>query len=480
MMLDKLNAKINKNIQSNIKTLIEENLLSINFIKDYGFNNVIEYIRENIPFKEYLNFRSLNIFKNEEEIQRKIQEDNTNLFNAIIKLSPYLADQYLESFFNLNKSSNRESLIISSSNDIVQLSEDIFDAGEGSYDIKVLNPFTGNLIDTRFLSYEKIPETIIDSSFMLPIKEKEQIRDGDKTHIMNISMYDTYFNKNVFTSIKGIKPEILSLEFTLYHECAHASFAQMTNSDKNKDEKNSDITAIIKIIKNHDLNQEGSQELCNNIIKYRIKTNPTDPYLEYTTDNKIRIHYTTDAILSLKSVIKTELEEMKKIPDNKISRYSNFLIELNTKNESVLFGLSDHTTQIDKSVIQKAIEDHRKEVAEDFIEIDGEKIEIGDELNQIITWFKELKEKEFEEILFDNKILYEDVLIQVKLKENFEETISILDQKTLQNNPMIGMELRKTYTEYQKNQDNLKVNISDTFNSKDFSKSINKINRKKL
>lgn len=473
MMLDKLNAKINKNLQNNIKVLIEENLLSINFIKDYGFNNIIEYIKENISFKEYLNFRALNIFKNEEEIQRKIQEDNTNLFNSIIKLSPHLADQYLESFFNLNKSSNRESLIISSSNDIVQLSEDIFDAGEGSYDIKVLNPFTNNLIDTRFLSYEKIPETIIDSSFMLPIKEKEQIRDGDKTHIMNISMYDTYFNKDVFTSIKGIKPEILSLEFTLYHECAHASFAQMTNADKNKDEKNSDITAIIKIIKNHDLNQEESQELCNNIIKYRIKTNPTDPYLEYTTDNKIRIHYTTDAILSLKSVIKTELEEMKKIPDNKISRYSNFLIELNTQNESVLFGLSDHTTQIDKSVIQKAISDHYKETTTDIIEIE-------DETNQISTWLKELKEKEFEEILFDNKILYEDVLIQVKLKENFEETISILTKKTLQNNPMIGMDLRKIYNEYQTNQENVKVNISDTFNSKDFSKSINKINRKKL
>ena len=91
-----------------------------------------------------------------------------------------------------------------------------------------------------------------------------------------------------------------------------------------------------------------------------------------------------------------------------------------------------------------------------------------------------MKEKEFEEILFDNKVLYEDVLIQVKLKENFEEAINILAKKTLQNNPMVGMELRKIYNEYQTNQENVKVNVSDTFNSKDFSKSINKINRKKL
>lgn len=469
-MLNSLTQKLNKSIQKNIQSLSKENLFSINLLKEVGLSTVITYIKDSFQFKDYLSFRALNIFKNEEEIQRKIQEDNTNLFNAIIKLSPHLADQYLESFFNLNKSSNRESLIINSSNDIVQLSEDIFDAGEGSYDIKVLNPFTGNLIDTRFLSYEKKPESIIDSSFMLPIKEKEQIRDGDKTHIMNISMYDTYFNKDVFTSIKVIKPEILSLEFTLYHECAHASFAQMTNADKNKDEKNSDITAIIKIIKNHDLNQEDSQELCNNIIKYRIKTNPTNPYLEYTTDNKLRIHYTTDAILSLKNVIETELEEMKKIPDNKISRYSNFLIELNTKNESVIFGPSDHTKEIDMVVIKKAIDDHHKEITEDLIEIEGEP-------NQISTWFKEMKEKEFLDTLINNKILYEDVLIQVKLKENFEENINVLYQKSLQKNPMIGIELRNIYTEYQTNQDKIKVNISDTFNSKEFSKSINKIKK---
>lgn len=462
-MINTLTDKINKSLQKNLQNLSEESLFTVKLIKEIGLENVLNKIKEKINTSEFLNFRVLSIFQKEKIKEETIKEnrikiDNKILFNEIIKLSPNLADQYLEAFYKPKESSSRNGIIVDSKESVLALSNHAFSLKYRNYNTKIVNPFTNNLIDSTFFNYKKSKEF----SAIYPARNRILDRDGDKSHSMKISINGILRYKD-FKPIKEMSPQNTAFEFTIYHELAHASFPQMMNNYGTQSEKNSDISAIIKMIKNHDLNQEEAQELCNNVISFRVNSNTIDLYDKYTKRAEVTSHYTEDALLSLKKVLETELEEVKKLPDDKICRYSNILVDLNRKNESVLFGLSEHVTKIDPNIISKAIEEH-----------DQNMIKAGP-INETDKWFREASEEVFIDTLNENKGIYEEVLIRTKLKENFNDNLNELYEMCANKNPEIGKEVRELYSSYEKNLKENKINVKRGFDSETFSKSINKI-----
>lgn len=464
-MLNSLTQKLNKSLQKNMQNLSEENLFSINLLKEVGLSTVVNYLKENFPFKDYLNFRALSIFKKSKEVEDKITADNLMLFDNIIKLSPHLADQYLESFFAVDKK-NRSALLVNEAKLVTQLSIYVLSLKGKDYKNKIYNPFTGAIMESTFLNYYNVPKTATDLSHVVVLPERFKERKGDHAYEMNMSVYQTYLYKNNFKPLKGLKQEDLAFEFVLYHECAHASFPQMMEIDSTENEKHSDITSIIKMIKNHDLNQEEAQELCNNVIGFRVNSNSVDAYMQYSVNTKMRSHYTVDAIISLKKVLETELDEIKKLPDNKMCRYSAILIDINKKNESVIFGVEDHKTDIDLEVISKVISDH------------DEKIMKNGPMNSTDKWFRDNTEEIFLENVQNNKSIYEDILIQTKLSENFDENINVFYKKYSDLNPNVGNTVKDIYKDYEDKQKSDVVKISNGFDSNKFIKSINKISKK--
>lgn len=467
-MLNSLTQKLNKSIQKNIQNLSEENLFSINLLKEVGLNTVITYIKDSYQFKDYLSFRALNIFKKSKETESEIKTDNLILFDNIIKLSPHLADQYLESFFTVNKNDNRAALVLDNADSIRKLSNYVISLKDKNYEQKVFNPFTGAIINTSFLNYYSKPKTEEENSNMAQLPEGFDKRNKDESHEMNISVYQTYSAKDNFSSIKGLKPQDLSLEFILYHEFAHASFSQMTEANLNEKEKHSDVTSLIKMIKNHNLNQEEAQELCNNAIKFRVNLNKNDTYTEYSTKSELRKHHTIDAILSLKKILETELETIKELPDSKIPRYTSFIIDVNKNNQSFLFGKEDHKKYIDPKILDKVIADHDKIIMK------------NGPLNSTDKWFRDNTEEIFIENVKDNRTVYEDILIQTKLNENFDKNLDFFYKRYSDVNPNIGNKIRTLFKEYEAKQEKDVVKISNGFDSKEFIKSINKINRNNI
>ena len=307
--------------------LINENLVTIKVLRENGNEAVNSLIHENMDFKEYLKFRFLNSIKDSAFIDNQIKRDNQKILDSMNDMTPALKDTVLEKLFqsdNHNTPSN--SFCLETKREVQNFFKNI----DYNKDMNVIikNPFTGHDIKTLITHNRDTPNKRKDYDSHLNI-DHAQLASGqiNTIHKMTVDMRQVISDANVYyETIKGVSPQELSFDFTLYHELAHADYSQMARKNYNRNEKNSDISALIKIINTYDFDQKEAQKLCDNFLNYRINSADLSNYKSLDAEH-VRVHYTEDAVLVLKQMIENDVNAIKQLPDREIPRYAEFIID---------------------------------------------------------------------------------------------------------------------------------------------------------
>jgi hypothetical protein len=314
-------------LSNSVSHFVNENLLSIKMLREMGVKEVLEIVSEKTNVMDFLKIKFLDSLKDSELTKMAIKHDNLIILQEIYKKDPYIVDSVYERFFehddvgmkaiSINTLEDRENLLI------------LMQEAKKNVHRVIKNPFTDHFINTALLAFNLNTE---QGAAMIanPVKyEEAKNRNNHQLVLSNTSIIRLEIEG--FKSIKGISSKQVAFDFMLYHELSHANYSQMSSASQgdfykdNHHEKNSDVSSLVKMIKEYDLNQEEAQSLCDMCIMCRVNTSKDKEISRYASYTDC--HYTEDAVFYLKKVIETDLEKVKSIPDKEIGRYVDFIIE---------------------------------------------------------------------------------------------------------------------------------------------------------
>lgn len=452
MILD-LVQKINKSLQNSVDSFINENLFSVKVLREVGLDKISEVINKGFSIREHLNLRVLDRIKDTDKVKELIQQDNFLLYKQIISLAPYLKDQALETFFEFDRKEPRMALNLDQIDKLTNFAHFSYGFKDDDFECKIFNHFTGAIINTKIVAYHTEPTNTQNSSHMAVEHAKILEREADNVHSMKISMYQVMQFSAHFSSFhfsqRAIIPADLCFEFILNHEMAHASYPQIGTNDENYNEKNSDVSSIIKMIKNHDFTQEEAQQLCDDVIRFRsVKFDHVD---HYSRTPDIRPHYTIDAVVALKTVLETEFDQIKELKDKEICRYSSFIIDEHLSNGSLIFGNKNHIKHIDHEYIDELANEYNEKLMSKGV------LTLQDKIN--FDYAVEF----FPMTAHENKMAYEDMIIQKMLHDDFETSLATLHHNYSKEHPNFGHIIRNTFQVYQENKAEAKLNLQEKF-----------------
>ena len=314
-------------LSNSVHCFVNENLLSVKMLRELGVKEVLETVSEKTNMIDFLKIKFLNSVKNSELTNISLKRDNIIILEEIYKKAPHIVDSVYERFFENNGVGVKTMPIETLENRSNMLH--LMQEAKGKVRITITNPFTGHLIGTTLSSFNLNEDQ--GSAMTTDPRQYEEAknRNNHNLELSDISVFALELEG--FKSIKGIPSKQVAFDFVLYHELAHANYSQMSSVahgdfyKENHHEKNSDVSSLIKIIKEYDLNQEDAQSLCDMCIMCRVNTSKDKEISRYAsyTDS----HYTEDAVFYLKKVVEADLEKVKSIPDKEIGRYVDFIIQ---------------------------------------------------------------------------------------------------------------------------------------------------------
>lgn len=195
-----------------------------------------------------------------------------------------------------------------------------------------------DVIDNLEVMYQKLMsiETPYTGIYLNPFSEKYILIELDPIIKKNKSSYmvtnDTSIMKQkYFGSLKVVikksnvqdgnfKNEFINLKYILYHELAHAHFVNILSVLNNHHEINADLSSIIYVIKNENLNVTESQSLIDDNLRMRVKTANLFKYGRHICNRK-RIHSTEAALILFRTIDEEMLNTLKTIEYTDIVRY---------------------------------------------------------------------------------------------------------------------------------------------------------------
>lgn len=314
-------------LSNTVHCFVNENLLSIKMLREFSVNEVLETVNEKTNVIDFLKIKFLNSVKDSELTNMSLKRDNMIILENIYKKAPHIVDSVFERFFENNGMGMKTMPIetIEDRSNMLALMQEAKD----NVKITIKNPFTGHLIGTTLSSFN-----LNEGQGSAITADPRQYEDAKNINNHTLELSDmSVFTLEVegFKSIKGIPSKQVAFDFVLYHELAHANYSQMSSVShgdfykENHHEKNSDVSSLIKMIKEYDLNQEESQSLCDMCIMCRVNTSKDKEISRYASYTDC--HYTVDAVFYLKKVVEADLDKVKSISDKEIGRYVDFVIE---------------------------------------------------------------------------------------------------------------------------------------------------------
>lgn len=416
MILDAL-KKVNNSLNATSKALMNEDLKSILNIHHFGLDEALQIANNGNQFVNpisYIKFKVIDALK-DLELSKKIlgyycKAQLTKIEEAIE--NPIIRQQLLEE--NLFKAKNNDKHIkVDSFIDVAILHE--IGSQDGKDEVltkyrtinsnlgikrKVMNPFSGVVVDLE-MQINKMHTTHENRVLIMDKK----YHDVNALHVVQVT---TQNDRSFNMSDDMNHNKLVSFEFTLYHELAHASYNQMSKTkedDKNHKEVHSDLCAIVKIIKNHDLKTTDALNLCGEVFNYRLNSAITEQY--FNVNNKVRDHFTEVGIIQFASIFSKIIDKVKNLKDNEISHFVETFIQEAQKKELKILPEPENKQEFVKKLLDKFIKEN-----------------IGDTFHNIasfIAYGENIKAKLFQKNPYNTKDLYDDAKkenIYKKIKNN--------------------------------------------------------------
>ncbi len=462
-----------------IKEKMLENLHIIKELQNNDFKEKIEKLT-NQTFSnptDFIKYKILNFIKNTKYIANIIENDNTYFMNIIGSQSDlHVRDKILEKLIISSQKSNKDNLKLESKNDIQYIIKKIIN--EKEYSTELINPFNG--IKTSFQSFntnKNNPSTMVLNHSALKQKEFDR---SFKVVINKKSCEDLNFN--IF---EEEKEKNLILEFTIFHELAHASYSQIVdfNNNDNKKEKNADMVSALKVIKNNDFNINETKDFFSLLLKIRSEKANLNIYNILNNYTSItRDHFTEESLLNLKNFLLDDnnLDYIKSIKDAELSTFCEIL-------ENHTIKLDEHTEKVyeinKKEIIIKTIledSDFFKTIKSDYDKAHAFNIKkySSSTYNQIKKDYpatKDYIDKINRKIInqcMNNKECFNDLFIMHQLRTNCDNYIKNREKPL---DPNISNNIKDEFLMYQKNKSNIDLNIDNTTTVRQLSRKLKNI-----
>jgi len=461
-----------------IKEKMLENLHIIKELQNGDFKEKIEKIT-NKTFStptDFIKYKILNFIKNTKYIGKIIENDNIEFISFINSQSDlHIRDKILERLIT-NQPVDERILKLELKNDIDYILQNIIDKKD--FSTNLMNPF--NNIKTTINSFhtkKDTPSLLISNNTALKQKEfNKAFRIVINKNIVDKTKFDIFDYK---------KEEKLMLEFILFHELAHASYSQITRQqyNNNKNEKNSDMVSILKIIKNHDFDINETKDLLSLILKLRTKKAGLNIHNILNNNTEIsRVHFTEESLLNLKSFLSNEnnLNYIKSIKDFELSTFCE-IVESNTIK---LDKYTEKETNPNKRVliIKTIIEDSKfiETTKEDYDKSYTSNIKkcssfIYSETEGAYTATKDYIDKINRRIISqceNNKNYFNDLYIMHQLRTNFDNYIKTTEKEL---NIDISNNIKNEFENYQKNKSDIDISIDNSITVKQLRKKLKNI-----
>lgn len=456
-------------LKSSEADLYQEELKTLHMIDRLGIKTVIKGITDfqNYNFIKLLNL-SLAIKKEDSEIRNKMYLDNATIAAYICHTSnPYLLNDFGNKYFPQNNSKSLKvacykNLKIQEFKD-VKKDIDFFVVNEKKE--TYLNPFTERPAIIKMAKFTESSSLSTSNVFLRNKKENEHIDTVKIGSLNNIFKKDSEIIKSVGENLINK----LKIDYILYHELAHASsnqlFAQKIDNNyrQYENEQQSDLCSIIKVIKENNLNLNDSLLLCNEIINFRIGTDPINS--QFLLDSNLigpNIHSTYFAIVAFKTILSENYDLITKTPDIEIPPFVRTIITTIDDNlfiEPFVNGLigndKDERYILIDDVFSKItnIEQLISEYEDGILVLENtEDNKNSDNKNSLRT------------NLLENEYFAMDIFLRSKLLEdsNFSKTLSITFGDILNN------KFLKTYQEYKNEFKLADIQLTQDFDSAEF------------
>lgn len=350
MILDAL-KKASNSLNTTSKSLVNEDLKSILNIHHFGLSEALTIANNGNKLSNpitYLKFKIIDSVK-DLDFSKKIlgsyfKQQLSNIDDAIS--NPLSRKEFLiNNMFKPKKEDNY--LHLNTFADVISIHEEGMKEGTD----KVLSSMK---FDNALGVKRKILNPFNDIVFNLEMQtEREHSNHGNRVFTIDTEYQDinslyviqlkTNSEKSLNLSSDESYNKLVRFEYTLYHELAHTSYNQMTKTkeeDNNKKEIHSDLCAIIKIIKNHDLNGKDTLNLCKEIFKDRLSSASVTQYFDQKPS--LREHFTEIGIIDFTSSISRNIDKLKSLKDNEIGDFvETFMQESMKRDPKILPAIDD-------------------------------------------------------------------------------------------------------------------------------------------
>lgn len=466
-------------ISLSIQDKMLENIHIIKLLQDNEFRKVVEDLTgqkiNNIG--DFLKYRILNFIKNTKYIKNVIENDNEKFINIVKNLNNLeVRDKVIDNLIKSNNNkNNNETTELKTPEDWKNILLKI--KSKESLILNIINPF--NNINTS-IEFSSMSEK--ETSFL--ITNESRLYNKDLNDCFHIYLNKSIEKKVGFNIFDKEQERSLILEFTLAHEFAHASYSQMLkNNTNNEKEINSDMVAIIKIIKNNDFDVEDSKKLCNFLLKYRSRQatykekQDGSGYMTGVPYN--RTHFTEEALLNFKNIINEDnLVYIKNIKDIEISTFCEIFYENSKKLNNYVekdFNLSERQLVVetilnDPKFFITIKDDYDSSHASGIYKFSDNSFEVIKKNYPATKEYIEKINRNIMSVAKTNRSAFNDLYIIYNLRTNFKKYIEKTENVPL-NNTLFN-NIKELFDNYKINKDNLKIDIDINTTSKELKNKI--------
>lgn len=435
MILDAL-KKANNSLNTTTKALCNEDLKSILNIHHFGLDEALSIANNGSKFSNpitYLKFKIIDTLKDfsfTKKILGEYFKTQLSLIDEAIS-NPLVRKEILkENIFKINN--EEKHMKVEDFIDVIVLHAEGVKEGTDSVMTamnvknstlgikrKVMNPFNGIVMDLEMQHEQE--HTMHGNRVFTMDKEFHDI------HSLYIVQVMTNNNRSLNVSEDEKYNKLVNFEFTLYHELAHTSYNQMSKTktdDRNLKEIHSDLSSIIKVIKNHNMSGSEALHLCEEIFKFRTESPSKSQYFDKVPT--IREHFTELGIISFTSTLSKKMDKIKELKDSEIGDFVETFIQESMKKEINVLPVMENKEAFVKELLNNYIKDN-----------------IGSDVNRYMdmhVYSTVAKTKLFEKGQFKVKELYNEMTKEntyAKIKDNmFQNMMSndvILTDIYLQN-----------------------------------------------
>lgn len=297
--------------------LKSEDIKFLNLLDRVGFEKIINTI-ENELTKEKVKTIVRNITEEDALLQK---DDNIDIIQTLAFLeNPFMKEEGFKEFYNKSLASSYKK---STHDNVYQ--KDIID---GSITLK--NGYYNNIFNGLKIKIESGEHSIA----ILPQRTDRYKRLQDDQIMLAVP---DYLPKDQYLSKLYNESDISKIErqFSLYHELAHLSGAQLFSIQKNSDftrlkilhETHSDVCAVIKTIIENKMNQEQSIAFINDTVLYRSDYRHINDALYHDNGEDYTEHLTHAGLFTVRDFIKYDLEYLHQLKDSEISKFATLLTE---------------------------------------------------------------------------------------------------------------------------------------------------------